>query len=151
MFHDQGGCSHSLGKHRGIKKRKIKTSFLSALTLGSLPVNSHNILSVKPLQSLTAGRAEQRLWAGLELWPSHGQHLEWQTLGRTCCAPPELHRHRAASLVTEFPETLNWGAQHGCKSTSPSTGVQECTEMKRLWCISNVAVTARLLPFCLQP
>lgn len=59
-------------------------------------------------------------WSGKQQWT------------RTCCAPPDLHRHSdsfSGNRVTWKP--WNWGAQHECKSTSPSTGVQGSLEMKK--------------------
>lgn len=132
MFHDQGGCSHSLGKHRGIKQ-KIKNHFYELYDTEVSPVDSHRILSVKALQSLTAGRGWAEVLGGDgAVAPARGSTWSDKLWARTCCAPPELHRHRAASLG---PESSELGSparikapalQQECKSALKWKGSDVC-------------------------
>lgn len=140
-------------EEQGGKKKSLYDSEVS-------PVNSHKKLSVKSLAAVAhTTQTLQRLRRGFGwVWscgPNHGQHLEWQThRARICCAPPDLHRHSSSfsgNRVTWKP----WTGEPSVDAKVPALQ-QECKgplkwKKKRLWCISNLTVTASLLAFCLHP
>lgn len=129
MFHDQGGCCHSLRKSRGEKKI---TLWQWGLSCEQSPEAVCKIPGSSSSHHSDLAGTEQRLWVGLELWSQPRAALGVaNTPGKNLlCSPRPAQAQWQLLWQQSYLKALNWGAQCGCKSTSPSTGVQRSLEMK---------------------
>lgn len=142
-------------EEQGVKKKKKKNHFMTLRSLLWTVTRSCKIPGSSNSHHSDLAWAEQRLWVGLELWSqqlaalgvANNSGQEPAVLPQTCTGTV------AASLATELPESPETG-EPSMNAKVPALQ-QECKGplkwKKRFWCISNLAVTASLLAFCLHP
>lgn len=117
------------GQTQGLKQKKpnpLKITSVSSMTLGCALWTAQGSVCKSPAAATEPSElagAEQSL--GRAGMAPPWQHLQWPTQGRNLLGSPELHRGRVTAA------TAAWGAQQGCRSSSPSTGVQESTEKEK--------------------